>query len=107
LPTPEPEPPAGDHRPRRHPRTLGGVVYLVVVAAAVVGLVLTAAGRWRTGVGWLGAGMLVAALARLTLSERGAGMLRVRRKWSDVLMLVLAGVALIVLAVVVPDQPGG
>ncbi len=30
-------------------------------------------------------------------------MLRVRRKWSDVLMLTVAGVGLIVLAVVVPE----
>jgi hypothetical protein len=33
-------------------------------------------------------------------------MLRVRRKWSDVLMLSVAGVALIVLSVVVPNQNG-
>jgi hypothetical protein len=32
-------------------------------------------------------------------------MLRVRRKWSDVTMLTCAGLALMVLAVVVPNQP--
>jgi hypothetical protein len=32
-------------------------------------------------------------------------MLRVRRKASDVVMLLGAGIVLIVLAVVVPDQP--
>ena len=32
-------------------------------------------------------------------------MLRVRRKWSDVLMLTVAGVGLIVLTLVVPNQP--
>ena len=40
------------------------------------------------------------------LPERQAGMLRVRRKGSDVVMMLLVGVALVVLAVVVPDQPG-
>ena len=44
-------------------------------------------------------------LSALLLSERRAGMLRVRRKWSDVLMLLVAGVGLIVLTIVVPHQP--
>ena len=93
--------------PFRRPQTLGGAVYIAVVAAALVGLVITAVGPWRTGVVWIGAGLLLAAFARLVLSEREAGMLRVRRKWSDVLMLTVAGIALIVLAVIVPNQPGG
>jgi hypothetical protein len=82
------------------------VVYLAVVAIALVGLGIVVAGPWRTGVSWIGAGLLVAAFGRLVLSEHGAGMLRVRRKWSDVLMLAVGGIALIVLAVVVPNQPG-
>ena len=90
----------------RRPQTLGGTVYLLVLAAALVGLGIVLAGAWRTGVGWMGAGLLVAALARLVLAEEAAGMLRVRRKWSDVLMLSVAGVTLIVLSVVVPNQNG-
>ena len=90
--------------PLRRPQTLGGVVYLGVLAAALVGLGIVFAGAWRTGLAWIGVGLLVAAFARLVLSERGAGMLRVRRKWSDVLMLTAAGVGLIVLTVVVPHQ---
>ena len=90
----------------RRPQTFGGVVYIAVVAMALIGLGITAAGPWRTGVSWIGTGLLVAAVARLVLTERGAGMLRVRRKWSDVLMLSVAGIALIVLAVIVPNQPG-
>lgn len=81
-------------------------MYLLVLAAALVGLGIVLAGAWRTGVGWIGTGLLVAALARLVLAEQAAGMLRVRRKWSDVLMLSVAGVALIVLSVVVPNQNG-
>jgi hypothetical protein len=81
------------------------VVYLGVLAASLVGLGLVFAGAWRTGLGWIGVGLLVAAFTRLVLSERGAGMLRVRRKWTDVLMLTAAGIGLIVLAIAVPNQP--
>jgi multisubunit Na+/H+ antiporter MnhB subunit len=91
--------------PLRRPQTLGGVVYLAVLAASMVGLGIVFLGAWRTGLAWIGVALLVAALTRLVLSERGAGMLRVRRKWSDVLMLTAAGVGLIVLTIVVPNQP--
>jgi hypothetical protein len=91
--------------PLKRPQTLGGVVYLGVLASALVGLALVAVGAWRTGLSWLGIGLLVAAATRLVLSDRRAGMLRVRRRWSDVLMLTVAGVGLIVLTVIVPNQP--
>ena len=90
--------------PLKRPQTLGGVVYLGVLAASGFGLVLVALGAWRTGLSWIGVGLLVAAATRLVLSERRAGMLRVRRRWSDVLMLTVAGVGLIVLTVVVPGR---
>ena len=95
-----------DDGPLKRPQTLGGVVYLGVLASALIGLVVVLAGPWRTGLSWIGAGLLVGSVTRLVLSDRRAGMLRVRRKWSDVLMLTVAGVGLIVLAVVVPNQPG-
>jgi asparagine N-glycosylation enzyme membrane subunit Stt3 len=91
--------------PERRPQTLGGVVYLIVVATALAGLAITVLGAWRTGVIWMGVSLLVGGAARLALPERQAGMLRVRRKASDVVMLVLAGAVLVVLAIVVPDQP--
>jgi hypothetical protein len=91
--------------PLRRPQTLGGVVYLGVLAASLVGLGIVFAGAWRTGLGWIGVALLVAASARAVLSERGAGMLRVRRKWTDVLMLTVAGVGLIALTIAVPNQP--
>ncbi len=91
--------------PDRRPQTIGGAVYLVVVAIALTGLAITVLGAWRTGVVWMGVSLLVGGTTRLVLPERKAGMLRVRRKPSDVAMLLLAGVALVVLAIVVPDQP--
>lgn len=91
--------------PLKRPQTLGGVVYLSVLGASCVGLGIVFAGAWRTGLGWIGVALLVAAFTRAVLTERGAGMLRVRRKWTDVMMLTVAGVALIVLSLAVPDQP--
>ena len=94
-----------DDGPERRPQTIGGGVYLVVVGAALTGLAIAVAGAWRTGVVWMGVGLLVGGSARLVLPERQAGMMRVRRKASDVVMLLGVGIALIVLAIVVPDQP--
>jgi hypothetical protein len=93
--------------PRRLPSTVGGMVYLVVVAASAVGLLLIAFGPWRRGVDVVGAALLVGALMRTVLSENKAGMLRVRRnRWADVLMLGGVGTVLIVLASVIPNQSG-
>ena len=105
---PEPGPgsvPAGGPEPsRRLPQTLGGTIFLVIIAMTGVGLTFVVAGPWRTGLSWIGAGLLIGAASRVVLSDRRAGMLRVRRRWSDVLMLVVAGVALLVLAQFDPDQ---
>ena len=92
--------------PRRVPSTLGGLVYLIVVALSIVGLVVVAFGPWRRGVSLVGLAMLLGALMRALLRDRDAGMLRVRRnRWVDVLMLSSVGTTLIVLASVIPDQP--
>ncbi len=93
--------------PRRIPSTLGGLIYLIVVAINAVGLLVVALGPWRRGVTLMGAGLLLGALARAVLRDRDAGMLRVRRsRWVDVLMLGGVGTALIVLANVIPNQLG-
>lgn len=92
--------------PRRIPSTVGGTVYLVVVAVGATGLLVVALGPWRRGVVLIGAGLLLGAVTRTLLPQRDAGMLRVRRsRWVDVLMLLGVGIGLIVLAVVIPDQP--
>jgi hypothetical protein len=94
-----------EEEPRRIPSTLGGLVYLIVVGVSAVGLLVVAFGPWRRGVGLMGVGLVLAALMRASLGDRDAGMLRVRRsRWVDVLMLGGAGIGLIVLASVIPDQ---
>jgi predicted cobalt transporter CbtA len=96
-----------DVEPRRVPSTLGGLVYLLVVALSAVGLGLVALGPWRRGLALIGVALLVGAGMRATLPDGNAGMLRVRRnRWVDVLMLGGVGTALIVLSNVIPDQPG-
>jgi hypothetical protein len=90
----------------RRPSTFGGLVYLVVVATTVVGLFLVAFGPWRRGIAVVGVGFLFAAGMRLVINEAEAGMLRVRGRWFDVGALAVVGVALIVLASNIPDQPG-
>ncbi len=99
------EPHAPRPEPRRIPSTLGGLVYLIVVAINAVGLLIVAFGPWRRGVTLMGAGLLLGAVVRAVLRDRDAGMLRVRRsRWVDVLMLGGVGTALIVLANVIPNQ---
>lgn len=92
--------------PIRRPKTIGGVLYFVVVAATAAGLAVVAFGPWRRGVMVIGGALLLAALARAVLGEYDAGMLRVRRQWFDVLMLTATGVLLIALAATIPNQPG-
>lgn len=80
------------------------MVYLAVVAVTLAGLLIAILGPWRRGVMVLGIAILLAAAARGVLSDAEAGMLRVRRRITDMVMLAVVGVALIVLANVIPDQ---
>ena len=97
------EPPAAE--PRRYPSTIGGVLYLGVLAVTLVGLVLVAVDDWRFGTKWIGAALVAAALLRLVLPAREAGMLRVRHRSVDAALLGAVGVAVIVLSESIPNQP--
>ena len=88
----------------RRPKTIGGVLYFVVLAAATFGLFLVTE-NWREGLIVIGGLLLFATGARLVLGEYEAGMLRVRRKWFDLLAMSGVGVLLIVLALTIPNQP--
>lgn len=89
----------------RKPSTLGGLIYLAVLAGALIGVVVAATGAWRTGVSWIALALLAAAGARLALSDDDAGMLQVRRKAFDATILVAMGVGLLTLVASIPDQP--
>lgn len=91
--------------PRRYPSTIGGAFYLAVLVMTISGVVVAAASDWRAGVRIIGGALAVAAVLRLVLRDRDAGMLAVRHRVLDVAILVIIAVALFVLAASIPDQP--
>ncbi len=91
--------------PRRYPSTIGGAFYVCILMAAATALVITTRADWRLGIQILGGSLIVAALLRLVLANRDAGMLAVRNRFLDALMLSGAGAALIALASSIPDMP--
>jgi hypothetical protein len=90
---------------RRYPSTIGGLLYLIVLGASTVALVVVSRGDWRLGIRWIAGALVFAAVARLVLPGREAGMLAVRRRWIDVTILAVLGVSLWVLATTIPNQP--
>ena len=109
LPAPQEPPPDdvphADLAPRRYPSTIGGLFYLVVISATGIGIWIAWSGDWRFGIKWVGAALIFAGLVRLLLRQRDAGMLAVRHRWIDVLMLTGTGAVLIFLTESIPNQP--
>ena len=77
---------------------------LTVLGGGVVGLGVVALDHFRAGCLLLGLSVLYAALARLLLPARRVGLLVVRSRAFDVVVLTGMGVALVVLAIVVPPD---
>jgi hypothetical protein len=91
-------------QPRRYPSTIGGALYICVLATMVVGLVLIySAADWRVGVRVLAGALAAAAVFRLVLPQRDAGMLAVRRRAIDVVLVGSVSIALFVLVQSIPD----
>lgn len=88
------------------PRSRGSQLYLVQLLAVAVGLVLVVAGPWRAGIVAIGLAFVVGAMARSVVPIDHTGMLRVRGKFFDMFWMATLGAALVVLAVVIPGQPG-
>ncbi len=97
--------PTGEDEGRRYPSTIGGAFYLLVLAVVGVALLLVALDEWRTGIRLMGGALIFAALVRLVLRARDAGMLAVRHKVLDAAILLVLGGLLIFLAGSIPDQP--
>lgn len=72
---------------------------LVVFA---VGFVVVAAGQWRLGTIIMAASLLLAAAARMTLPRHVSGLLVLRRRVIDVLILGGLGTSILVFALLVP-----
>jgi hypothetical protein len=90
---------------RRHPSTIGGAFYLLILATGALGLAIVWTGDWRLGIRCLAGGLSFAALLRLVLPARDAGMLAVRSRLFDAILLGALGAALFFLATTIPD-PG-
>ena len=103
-PHPEDDAPS-EPEPRRYPSTIGGLFYLGILIATAVGVGIAWAGDWRLGVRWLGGALIAAGGLRLLLRQRDAGMLAVRHRLVDVLLLTGVGAALVFLAGSIPNQP--
>jgi hypothetical protein len=91
---------------RRYPSTIGGAFYLLVLLAGAVGVVIVWAGEWRLGIRCLAGALCFAALLRLVLPRRDAGMLAVRNRFFDVLLLGGVGAAIFFLVTTIPNRPG-
>jgi hypothetical protein len=98
--------PVDPDEPRRYPSTIGGAFYLLVLGVVAVAMVIVVLDEWRTGIRLMGGALVLAAAVRLVLRARDAGMLAVRHKVLDAVVLVLLGGSLIFLAGSIPDQPG-
>ena len=98
--------PRDPEEPRRYPSTLGGAFYLLVLGVIAVAMVIVVLDERRTGIRLMGGVLILAAAVRLVLRTRDAGMLAVRHKVLDALVLIVLGGALIFLAGSIPDQPG-
>ncbi|MGZ8744300.1 MAG: DUF3017 domain-containing protein [Nocardioides sp.] len=107
VPEPEREPDIlpPEEAPRRYPSTIGGALYVVAMVVLFIGIYLAAREDWRLGVRWMAGSLLFAAGCRALLPSRQAGMLAVRNRVVDVALLTGAGVAMIVLAGSIPNQP--
>ena len=86
----------------KKPSTTGGIIYLVVVGIVLAGLVLVAAGVWRTGVVTMGTAFGLAFAARAVLPDERAGMLRIRRRFVDLTAMAICCGSMLVLAAVIP-----
>ena len=100
--------PVTGHRIRRGPT---GVItrqwpLLVVLGAGAGGLVTVALGAFRPGCVLLGSGVLFAAFARAALPVRRVGLLVVRSRAFDVLVLVILGLGIVAFALIVPPARG-
>ena len=83
---------------------LAWLPYLIVLAGVGVGMFVACQGSKYAGrgTGLVGCSLLAAALARLILPARYAGLLSSRRKASDVLAFAVLGAAVLAVALTLP-----
>ena len=74
----------------------------LVLAALAASLAVTASGHWRRGAFAIGCSVVLGGVLRAVLPNRTAGLLVVRSRWFDTVLLLAVGGAMLVLTFVVP-----
>ncbi|MDX6292374.1 MAG: hypothetical protein QOH50_1449 [Kribbellaceae bacterium] len=69
----------------------------------LTGLVVLTFNDWREGVLIFAGGVLLAGLLRVVLSDDASGLLRVRGRMFDVMLLLGVGAAILLLGLIVPN----
>ncbi len=77
---------------------------LLVLLCLVGSLGITATGHWRRGAFAIGCSVLLGGVLRAVLPSRVAGLLAVRSRWFDALLLLAVGGAMLVVTLVVPHS---
>lgn len=80
---------------------------LLVLGGMALSVVIVATGDFRPGGVLFGASVLLGALFRLVLPDRQAGLLVLRSRTIDVLMLLLMGLIILLLTLLIPELPPG
>ena len=86
------------------PSTTGGIFFLICVGLMLAGLVLVAFAPWRSGVTLMGMAFALAFIMRMVLPDDRAGMLRVRRRLLDLVVLAMCSGLLLSLAILIPNR---
>jgi hypothetical protein len=76
---------------------------VLVLTVVGVGLLATALDAWRAGIVTIGVGMLVGAVLRAVLPE--VGMLAVRSRFTDIVVMGVMGALIVVLALAALPDP--
>lgn len=87
------------------PSTTGGIIYLLVVATALVGLGIVVAGEYRGGIMVMAGAFGFACISRAVLPDERAGMLRIRRRMVDITTMAVCSVGMFVLAALLSERP--
>jgi hypothetical protein len=110
MPGPSTPPPSrGADRARARPgvpRWLVRLPYAFVLCGVAAGLAVVATNHFRRGSMLIAAAVFIGALARLVLPESQVGMLAVRRRWLDVLLMTTAAVGVTLVAFVAKGTTG-
>ncbi len=106
--TPPPRRGAADHARARPavPHWLARLPYAFVLCGVGAGLAVVATNHFRRGSMLIAAAVFIGALARLLLPESQVGLLAVRRRWLDVLLMTTAAVGITLVAFVAKGTSG-